>query len=92
MVTIKGEVLDSACYFSHGARSEKHKKCAQNCANKGIPLALIDDDGTVYLLNEDHAKADAYKAVKKKAGEVVTVKGKLIEKDGWKVLYVYEVQ
>ena len=29
--TVKGEVLDMACYLDHGAKGEKHKGCAEKC-------------------------------------------------------------
>lgn len=92
MITIRGEVLDSACFISHGAKGEKHKKCAVQCAKKGIPLAILAKDGTLYLLNEDHNNAEAYAAVRERAGEVVKVTGRLIEKHGWKVVFVQKVE
>ncbi len=91
-ITIQGEVLDSACFISHGAKGKKHKKCAVQCAKKGIPLAILAEDGTLYLLNEDHNNAAAYAAVRERAGEVVKVTGRLIEKHGWKVVFVQKVE
>lgn len=91
-ITVKGEVLDSACFFMHKSRGEKHKKCAVDCARKGIPMALIDEKDNVYLLNEDHTKSDLYESLKAHAGDIVTVTGQLVEDHGWKVLFVNKVQ
>ena len=36
-VTVKGEVLDMACYLDHGAHGEKHAQCAATCIESGLP-------------------------------------------------------
>lgn len=91
-VTIQGEVLDSACYFTHDAKGTGHADCATKCVQKGIPMALLDSKGELYLLNEDHEKPKAYEQAKTMAAKKVTVTGKLIENKGWKVLFVEEVK
>ena len=94
IVTVKGEVIDTACYFAKGAKGERHKKCAQMCVKGGIPAGLLAEDGTIYILNEDHSDerhAAAFEKIKERAAEVVTVKGALIEKSGVKMLFVHEV-
>ena len=91
-VSIQGEVLDSACYFTHDAKGTGHADCATKCVQKGIPMALLDSKGELYLLNEDHDKPKAYEQAKTMAAKKVTVTGKLIENKGWKVLFVEEVK
>ncbi len=95
VVTVTGEVIDTACFFSREKRGKKHKGCAQMCIDGGIPAGIVTDDGTVYILNEDHSDknhVEAYKEVKKHAAEIVTVTGLLIEKSGNKMLFVHKVQ
>jgi len=91
-VTVQGEVLDSACYFTHEARGKGHEECATKCIQKGIPMALIDSKGELYLLNEDHEKTEPYNQLKNMAAKNVTVTGNLVQKQGWKVLFVQSVK
>jgi hypothetical protein len=48
-VTITGTVIDTGCYMSHDAIGEKHTDCATMCAKNGVPLAIVDAVGKVYL-------------------------------------------
>jgi len=80
-VTITGTVIDTGCYFSHDAIGEKHADCAAMCARKGVPLAIVDAAGKVYMpIAADHQNQNAnlLPFVEKK----VTVAGTLIEKGG----------
>ena len=90
--TLKGEVLDTACYLDHGARGQKHQPCALNCLSSGIPPSLLTDDGKVYLLLPPHGPRDAYDKVKGMAAETVTVKGKLLSSGGLTALEVLAVE
>src|SRR3990172_10688189 len=91
-VTVQGEVLDSACYFTHEARGQGHEECATKCIQKGIPMALIDSKGELYLQNEDHEKTEPYNQLNNMAAKNVTVTGNLVQKQGWKVLFVQSVK
>ena len=79
-VTVKGEVLDMACYIDHGAHGEKHKGCAETCIEKGLPVGIKAEDGTVYLLVGEHKPLN--KELAKHAAETITVKGKKVSRDG----------
>src|ERR1041384_7079248 len=48
-ITMTAQVVDTGCYFS-GDVGAKHAACATMCAKKGIPLALVDDAGQMYLV------------------------------------------
>lgn len=90
--TVKGEVLDMSCYMSSGAKGAGHKQCAQMCLNKGLPAGLLTSSGEIYLLVEDHDKADAYKKAIKHAADNVKVTGKVADKNGMKALIVENVE
>ena len=60
---IVGEVLDLACYIPKRAKGPAHRKCAQTCAEHGMPLGLLTDDETVYLLYPRHGEEQAFDAV-----------------------------
>jgi len=55
-ITVIGTVVDTGCYMVHDGIGSDHEECAKECANKGIPLAILDTSGKVYLpLGVDHA-------------------------------------
>src|SRR5205814_8813668 len=70
---VTGEVIDMSCYLHHPETStgSGHKKCAETCAKKGLPMGLLTSDKQVYLLLEDHENPKAYaKALAKAARQV----------------------
>ena len=80
-VTISGTVVDTGCYMSHDAIGEKHTDCATMCARSGVPLAIVDVAGKVYMpVAADHKNQNAklLPFVEKK----VKVTGTLLEKGG----------
>src|SRR5579862_8694202 len=52
--TVKGEVIDLACYIDHGATGEKHADCARKCIASGLPTGIKTEDGKVYMLIGAH--------------------------------------
>jgi len=48
-VTITGTVIDTYCNTTQGASGAAHKACAAACAGKGVSLAILGTDGTIYL-------------------------------------------
>jgi len=90
-ITVKGEVLDMACYLGHGAHGADHQKCALKCAEMGQPIGLLGSDGKVYLLVADHADQSAFNEAKKMAGQNVTITGTAAGKDGINSLTVHTV-
>ncbi len=86
--TKTGEVVDMACYLDHGATGEKHAACATKCINSGLPVGLKTDDGT-YLLIGDHKPMNDTLAPL--AAKTITVKGKVVEKDGFKMIENAEI-
>lgn len=91
-VTKTGEVIDSACYIAKGAKGEGHKACAEKCADKGIPLALLEDgtDQVIWLLSSDHSSANAQ--LKPYASQKVKITGELSERGGEKLLVIDKIE
>jgi len=81
--TVKGEIVDLMCYVDHGAKGEKHKGCATKCIESGGPVGLLSGDD-LYLVIGDHAPIN--KELASKAAETVTLKGKVVEKNGMKMI------
>ena len=91
-VTLKGEVLDLACYISHDSHGEEHSGCAVKCVKGGQPMGLKAEDGTVYVLFADHGDASAYEKAKEHAGTVVQISGLVSDRAGVKGITVHEVK
>ncbi|HZP43625.1 MAG TPA: hypothetical protein VFD84_19225 [Candidatus Binatia bacterium] len=84
--SLKGEIVDLACYMGHPnpekMRGPSHRKCAETCLKKGMPIGLVTDDKQVYLLLEDHDNPNPYAQLKEKAAETVTVEGNKVSVGG----------
>jgi hypothetical protein len=91
-LSLTGEVLDMACYISHGGKGETHKPCAAKCAKLGQPVGLLSTDGKLYLLVADHADGAPYEKARGLAGEQVAMKGEVAERDGVTALTVHDVK
>jgi hypothetical protein len=78
--TVKGEVLDMACYLDHGAHGAKHAECAAKCISSGLPVGLKAEDGKVYFLIGEHKPLNDQLAAY--AGKTVTIHGKAVSRDG----------
>jgi hypothetical protein len=92
--TITGEIVDLACYMHdpETGRGAAHRKCADTCLKKGMPIGLLTDDKQVYLLLEDHDNPKPYGALKEKAAEKVTVEGEKVNQGGTQGLVVEAVK
>jgi len=89
-VTVKGEVLDMACYLDHGAHGEKHAQCAATCIESGLPVGIKGEDGKTYLLIGEHKPLN--KTLAEYAGKTITVKGKLSSRDGINMISNAEIE
>lgn len=88
--TIKGEVVDLMCYLDHGAKGEKHKGCATKCIESGGPVGLLTADNKLYLVIGEHQPMN--KELAPKAAQTVTLKGKVVEKHGMKMIENAQLQ
>src|SRR5437867_2891396 len=88
-VTVKGEVLDMACYLDHGAHGEKHADCAKSCIESGLPVGIKGEDGKTYLLIGEHKPLN--KELSAYAAKTISVKGKLVQRDGIRMIANAEI-
>jgi hypothetical protein len=88
--TWTGEVVDLMCYLDHGAKGDKHAGCAEKCIKSGGPVGLLTKDDQLYLVIGDHEpindKLAAY------AAKTVTLKGKVVERNGMKMIENAEIE
>jgi len=91
---VTGEVIDLSCYLHHPAtsRGATHRKCAETCAKKGLPMGLLTDDGSVVLLLEDHGNPKAYTDAIGKAADTITVDGDKVTQGGMTGIVVEAVK
>ena len=83
--TIKGEVIEVACYTKDHARvGDSHKACATKCAKGGAAMAILASDG-VYTISGDYTANNNAKLIEF-IGAAVEVKGDVTEKDGKKMI------
>ncbi|MEE8134988.1 MAG: hypothetical protein V3T56_08015 [Gemmatimonadales bacterium] len=82
-MTISGTVIDLSCRFAFNVTGAEHRMCAQVCADAGVPLAILGDDGTLYLpVSSGMPGSSQNTQLKPHAEHKVTVKGMVFEAGG----------
>ena len=80
--TVKGELVDQACYMKDKKNvGASHKECAETCAKKGQPVAIVTADGKVYQVTGALAADNNAKLVPHLT-HTVEITGDVSEKDG----------
>jgi hypothetical protein len=90
-IKVSGEILDMACFLSHGAKGPDHAPCAVKCAKAGQPIGLLSSDGTVYLLFASHEDSSPFEKAKDLAGQQVEIQGKSVSKGSIQAIEVASV-
>jgi hypothetical protein len=81
---VTGEVVDLSCYLHHPETSTgaSHRKCAETCAKKGLPMGILTGEKQVFVLLEDHDNPKAYATAIGKAAQQATVEGTKVNVGG----------
>lgn len=99
-LTVTGEPVDTWCYYSgvmggpDAIQGSAHHTCALWCAAGGIPVGLLAEDGTVYMVlktaaDDDHANGgDRLLHI---ASHEITATGDHVQRDGVHYLIVDQV-
>ena len=98
-VQVKGEIIDTWCYYSgvmggpDAVTGSAHHTCALWCSAGGIPVGLLAEDGTVYMVlkiegDDQSASGDTQMSL---AAHEITADGMLYERDGLNYLVVEKV-
>ncbi len=94
-IEVTGEVIDSWCYLTEIMYPEgtAHHQCALWCAAGGIPVGILADDGTVYIVLklEDDATSVANPAIMEIQSHRVRIEGDLYPRDGINYLVIDRV-
>ncbi len=98
-IQVKGEIIDTWCYYSgvmgspEAVTGSAHHTCALWCSAGGIPVGLLAEDGTVYMVlkieSDDHsASGDTQLSL---ASHTIEADGMFYERDGLNYLVVSKV-
>lgn len=91
--TISGTVVDVSCKFGQGLTGDSHRMCAQVCADKGIPLAILGSDGKLYVPTSAAMPGDGQNArLKEFAEQEVTVTGLVFPAGGASAIQIASIQ
>ena len=94
--TVSGVLVDNACYGKDKANTTNAHKgmsetCAQDCAKKGLPPALVTDDGKVYQITGDLTANNNAKIVPHMSHKM-QLTGDVMEKDGKMMIAATELK
>ncbi len=90
---LRGYVVDSACSYLKGLKKPISPECATACAKAGSPLAILADNGHLYLPISDKMPAIGQnERLLKFAGRRVVVTGKIYERNGGHALVIDTVE
>ena len=98
-IEVTGEIIDTWCYFSgvmgapESVTGSAHHTCALWCAAGGIPVGVLAEDGTVYMVLKvgDDAQAAGGDTLLRLAAHTVEADGMLYERDGLRYIVVSDV-
>ena len=91
--TVTGTVVDVSCKFSQGLSGSDHRMCAQVCADKGIPLAILGSDGRLYIPTSTAMPGDGQNGrLKEFAEQEVTVTGMVFDASGANAIQIATIK
>lgn len=98
-VQVTGELIDTWCYYSgvmggpEPTTGSAHHTCALWCSAGGIPVGLLAEDGTVYMVLkiEDDDNSASGDTQLRLASHEITADGMLYKRDGLNYLVVESV-
>lgn len=98
-IEIKGEVIDTWCYFSGVMGGEDavigsaHHTCALWCAAGGIPVGVLTEEGEVYMVlkYEGEDILEKTDTVMEVQSDIITAKGLHYVRDGVNYIVVERV-
>ena len=98
-ITVSGEPIDTWCYFSgvmggpDSVTGSSHHACALWCAAGGIPVGLLADDGTVYMVLKWEGEDDVAggEMILDAQSHRITASGTVFRRDGVNYILVEEI-
>ena len=92
-VEFTAQVVDLSCKVVYDLSGEEHRMCSQVCADNGIPLGLITEEGVLYLpVSKSMPGVGSNEELKPHAEHTVKVKGTAIERGGMNTIVIESVE
>lgn len=93
--TISGLVRDIACPIQNKQSTARrfNRDCALGCARQGSPLAVLTDDGTMYLpISASMPDTDQRAKLMPFVGKYVQVVGDVYERNGLRAIVIKQIK
>ena len=92
-ITLTASVVDLSCSSVFSLSGAEHRMCAQMCFDLGIPLALLAEDGTLYVpVTMAMGQERGDKDLRGHAEHTVTVTGKVIKRGGLNTILIESIR
>lgn len=89
--TVTGEVIDITCFVRHDSKGPEHIKCANVCADLGMPLGILEDGTNAIYLILPGGHAAPKEAVDGFFGQHITAKLMIFRSGGLNSAEVMEI-
>jgi hypothetical protein len=91
-VEFTATVVDLSCKVVYNLTGDMHRECAQVCADKGITLGLMNEDGYFFVPVDDAMPGTgANEMLKPHAEHTVNVKGRVVKRGGMNAIIIDEI-
>ena len=93
MISFTANVVDLSCKAVFNLSGADHKMCAEVCFDKGVPLGLMSEEGTLYLpvtMKMGMERGD--KDLRAHAEHKVKITGKVIERGGMNTILIESIE
>ena len=91
-VSFTASVVDLSCKTVYNLSGNDHRMCAQVCFDLGVPLALMSEEGTLYMpVTMAMGQERGDKDLRVHAEHTVTVTGKVIERGGLNTILIESI-
>ena len=91
-VSFTASVVDLSCKTVYNLSGNDHRMCAQVCFDLGVPLALMSEEGTLYMpVTMAMGQERGDKDLRGHAEHTVTVTGKVIERGGLNTILIESI-
>ena len=93
-IVVRGLLRDIACPVQNHESTSRHfnRKCAEACAKAGSPLAILTDDGTMYMTISDSMPDSAqHQKLMPFVGKYVQATGTSYERNGLHTIAIKDI-
>ena len=91
-VEFTATVVDLSCKVVYNLTGDMHRECAQVCADKGITLGLMNEDGYFFVPVDDAMPGTgANEMLRPHAEHTVNVKGRVVTRGGMNAIIIDEI-